>query len=222
MKLRLFLLLLATMAYCCRDGARAQNPLTVPFPPSGPLASGAGGTICYLDPQAAAASFTRGPFLALVWYTPFSSCQIESYQGADRPRQLIPLYTTSSLITMSLSTLQTTGIEVWCMTNPPTIDYPIRLIVPAAVREQRTQAQTIVSGSQGQIVATGPINETPIWTPVNPVPQPGSTPWAAYIVTYPLWNAQDPTCSGNPSIAFTSNSLTLGEVRTGVQVLVVF
>jgi hypothetical protein len=166
-----------------------------------------------------------GGFFAWIWSDDAGGCHIQAVvPGAPKQRQLIPVYTGSGLFSMALAASQPPdGSQLWCLVNPPITDYPTRLILPAAVSEIRTQVQGFptpnFTPTPEQLL---PQPEAPLWTIVSPAPQPGSTPWPSYVVSYPIWNPADSGCSGNPSLAFAPNGLGTGEARLSVQVAIVF
>jgi hypothetical protein len=218
---------------------QVPEPVVVTFPAplsqTSNLATG-GGPACGLNPGAPAAlNYPRGvPFLAWVWMTSIGGCEILAVpQQVQRPQRMIPVYTAAGLFTMTQVAASTAnGDDVWCMASPPTVDYAVRLIQPAAVVEQRSQVQAFaVSGLDafGQPLSAPtatqlvPLPQPPLWTVVGPTPQPGTNPWESYVSTYPAWSASDSAnCGGNPSIAFASNSLGTGESRDSVKMLVVY
>lgn len=198
------------------------------------LATGPG-PACGLNLGATSAlNYPRGvPFLAWVSMTDIGGCEIfAAPQQVQRPRQMIPVYTSSGLFTMTQAAAPTAnGDDVWCMASPPTVDYAVRLIQPAAVVEQRSQVQafavaTLDAFGQPLLAPTAaqlvPLPQPLLWTAVGPTPQPGANPWESYVSSYPTWSASDANCSGNPSIAFASNGLGTGESRDSVQMLVVY
>lgn len=235
-------LLSASLLLCCgvfpQGAAPVPAPVVVTFGNQPQNLAAAGWTQggCGLNPVAySMLNVPQGvPFLAWVWSTPTGQCQILAADNTPEPRQrMIPLYTSAGLFTMTRATDPPTngGDDLWCMVNPPALNYAVRLIQPAAVVEARSQVQAFAVSALdafGQPLSAPtaaqlvPLAAPPLWTVMGPTPQPGANPWASYVEMYPMWSASDDGCSGNPSVAFAGNSLGTGESRDAVQVLVVF
>lgn len=196
---------------------QSQGPQFAPTGPQGPINLNGPGTTCSMSPMGTAILQRNGPFLAMISGSNLR-CNIELYIPKPPSNSILvpPLYKSSSLevllptvpIPLTPSGPQGPSPDKWCYAgNEPA--YGVRLILPAAVIENRTQAR----------FKAGTFDADPS-QPVDVLP-----PMMGLVnvlgSNYPQWNRQDPACANKPSLTFAPNSLGTGQVRVSAQILVI-
>ena len=178
----------------CHNSAQAQAPIW--FSPPTPT----GVPTAYAINVTGAGAFTANPI------TLCAGCTLVN-------NVVVPAPPTNPYITNSFATLThtlqpgftqpTDGTDVWCVGLANVGNTTPNRLNPAVVQETRTPPTGM------PYVAIGLF---------QPAPQPSSG--TTTTTTYPLWTKNTAACGGVPSVTFAAGSLTSGDTRTSVLVLV--
>lgn len=122
------------------------------------------------------------------------------------PVVTIPTPTTAAWITLK----QSTDPLIWCVVDTPlTFTY-----IPSMIHVSLNITVTLDPGSG--------VYPSDVYQDIQPGPQQANSGNGTTSAIPPQWYAHHPVCSNNPGVVFPSNGLNAGEVRTNVQVRVVF